>query len=167
MGKKLKLLPGKEIEFETKFTNFEDCATAFAHSRRSSVSVAMMDKKNRIVSRSSKVSSFVDSREMHYWLQHYQPLGEELRSHPGLDVIPVYIFDLLHPNTGVFEQYKSHLAMSDMVLAIATPLGKYAVGAHCGNSPMHIDTKKNARAIMAGLLETVFGVIPTHVQYRN
>ncbi|GAM25077.1 hypothetical protein SAMD00019534_082520 [Acytostelium subglobosum LB1] len=155
--KSIKLLPDQSISFSKAEISLLDNIYA-AQAKQSSLRVHHSGTKG--------TQQYLDSADLHYWLQQHN-----LDFVPELDnrnsdsrVIPVFLFDISFKDLLLLDRMHQAVSFDDMVIAIQTQ-SQRPVDFTCGEQGnLSIDADDATRPVMAALLETIWGVLPTHLE---
>ena len=154
-------LPGQTVSFESTTQSFwqcEPCVAAYTHSLKSHTSNVMRNGLQTLV------HPYVDSAELHAWLQHY---AAEFKTTATADrVVPIFLFDLESTKLLLLDRFDSAHAYDDMVIAVQTKSRRALTDMACNSEPVRINPADVTRNVLAATLQTTFGVSPTHERWE-
>uniref|UniRef100_A0A7S4KJU0 DUF7906 domain-containing protein n=1 Tax=Paramoeba aestuarina TaxID=180227 RepID=A0A7S4KJU0_9EUKA len=111
----------------------------------------------------TKTFSFLDSRKVHHWINHWESLnGQSEEEQKGKRVIPIYLFDFSFHDVVLLDRANQAVAFPDMVVAIQTQAPSHLSEFYCSSLPLPFAPHNASRAILAAILQTTWGVCPTH-----
>jgi len=173
----LPLFPNQEIHFKKSELSLVDnniCAAIYTNSLSTHTSTVV---RSTIA---SQVHQYLDSKEVHFWLNKYQtelfemieekgkPFGGHsaepatVSQHQEEVVLPIYIFDVSWKEVLLLDRHHQAVSFPDMVVAVQTTSSKIAYDLICKYYRVTVDGRDASRAVLASTLETVWGVSPTH-----
>jgi hypothetical protein len=115
------------------------------------------------------VSEYLDSKRMR---QVLSDSSEEMHRVAGIHdnyehdkVVPVYVFDLDYDKLLLLDRYHQAVAFRDMVVAVRTRSSQTVSDYSCNGRHVITMTRNLERPIISSVLQTMFGVSPTHQSY--
>jgi hypothetical protein len=139
-----------------------DCVAAFSHALATKVE-ALKQNGSTVVTH-----QYLDSTELHHWLAQFRESFElhalpELNQPPFMTqfTLPIFLFDLLGYRSLLLDDSKQAVSFEDMVIAIRTPFSWKAAGFQCTGNKPEFDTSDVTRPVLASLLESLYGLLPT------
>eukprot|EP00300_Choanocystis_sp_HF-7_P002301 c11771_g1_i1.p1 GENE.c11771_g1_i1~~c11771_g1_i1.p1 ORF type:complete len:735 (-),score=165.05 c11771_g1_i1:88-2292(-) len=157
-------MAGQSISFartEVSFGECDLCALAFRQSVRTHSSNVLHSNGLR-----TQIHPYLDSKELHFWLQHYAREFWEVLPEKEFDgatiTIPVFVFSTSSPKLLLLDRFHQAVSFDDMVVAIQTHAGTTVLDLSCNDKPVRFDASDATRAVLGALLQTGWGVAPTH-----
>ncbi|KAK6913225.1 hypothetical protein RJ641_022826 [Dillenia turbinata] len=157
------LLGDQSLNFKTYEVKYGDCpicSFAISRSVSSYTSRFLFDNYTLIV------SEYLDSRRMH---QILSDSADEFRRVAGLPednfgrVLPVYVFDLDYNTQLLLDRYHQSVAFRYMIVAVRTKSTQTVSDYSCNGRHMFIQTRKLERPLVGSILQSMWGVSPTHL----
>ncbi|KAJ7570454.1 hypothetical protein O6H91_01G120500 [Diphasiastrum complanatum] len=155
----------QSVRFKRYSINVQKCAVCAAVLARSTKSFASRILMERY---SLFMSEYIDSKQLYYLLTQNQ---KEIADLAGIDsyglfrTVPVYVFDLPKERNLLLDRLHQAIAFKDSVIAIRT-VGSYMIGDfHCNGRPITRRARDLERPIVGALLQTIWGVSPTHLTW--
>eukprot|EP01132_Coremiostelium_polycephalum_P007593 gene7593-9337_t len=112
------------------------------------------------------VQQYLDSKELHLWFKkHLLKLVPE-RKNKGKGevepyVVPIFLFDISYKDILLLDRAYQAVPFQDMVIAIQTQSDHIRVDFKCDRQ-LYIDSTDSTRPVLASLLQTIWGITPTH-----
>ncbi|KAI3974180.1 hypothetical protein MKX01_033431 [Papaver californicum] len=160
------LLGGQSLKFKTYDVSFKDCPLctyAIAASTNSFTSRFLFENYTLIA------SEYLDSKRLH---QILSDSVDELRKAAGIPeedysshVLPVYVFDLEYNRLMMLDRYHQSIAFKDMVIAVRTKNTQTVSDYSCNGRHVMTQTRKLERPIVGSILQSMWGVSPTHLKW--
>ncbi|KAK6928296.1 hypothetical protein RJ641_006887 [Dillenia turbinata] len=157
------LLGDQSLNFKTYEVKYGDCpicSFAISRSISSYTSRFLFDNYTLIV------SEYLDSKRLH---QILSDSADEFRRVAGLPednfgrVLPVYVFDLDYNSQLLLDRYHQSVAFRDMVVAVRTKSTQTVSDYSCNGRHMFIQTRELERPLVGSILQSMWGVSPTHL----
>lgn len=158
------LFGNQSLEFKRYSVRYEECSIcSFAVSRsiNSYTSRFLFDNYTLIV------SEYLDSKRLH---QILSDSAEEFRRVAGLPeeelgsrVLPIYVFDLDYNTILLLDRYHQSVAFKDMVIAVRTKTAQTVSDYSCNGRHVFTRTRELERPLVGSLLQSMWGVSPTHL----
>lgn len=169
-GKDQVLLPGQTLKFQTyslQFSSCPLCVSAFTRSLKSSTSRILFDQYALFV------SEYLDSSQLHALLSDY---SEDIAVQAGVQervprevqprIVPVYVFDIDSDRQLSLDRYHQVMPFKDMVIAVRTKALQHMMSDYsCNGRPTLTFIRELDRPLVAALLQTLWGVSPTHLTW--
>lgn len=114
------------------------------------------------------VSDYLDSKQLHWALRHskHELFTKALISHSSAArVVPVYVFDLDQDRNLLLDRYHQAIAFRDMVIAVRTRSSQGVSDYTCNGRHVLLQSRQLERPIVGALLQTLWGVTPTHLRW--
>ena len=112
----------------------------------------------------TETSSYLDSRKLHYWINQWESQngqnGDNIKD--GRRVIPIYLFDFSYNDVILLDRLNQAVAFPDMVIAIQTQTRSHLSDFYCSSFPLPFTPHNASRSILSAILQTAWGVCPTH-----
>ncbi|KAK9272899.1 hypothetical protein L1049_003278 [Liquidambar formosana] len=159
------LLRDQSLSFRTYEVSFAECpicSFAISRSINSYTSRFLFDNYTLIV------SEYLDSKRLHQILLES---AEEFRKVAGFPeeefgrVLPVYVFDLDYNTLLLLDRYHQSVAFKDMVIAVRTKNTQTVSDYSCNGRPVFTQTRELERPLIGSILQTMWGVSPTHLSW--
>ncbi|KQK17867.1 uncharacterized protein LOC100821666 [Brachypodium distachyon] len=157
------LYDGQSLKFDrhsVKYSECPICSFTIARSTHSFTSRFLFDNYTLIV------SEYLDSKRMR---QVLSDSSEEMHRVAGVHddgdydkVVPVYVFDLDYDKLLMLDRYHQAVAFRDMVVAVRTRSSQTVSDYSCNGRHVITMTRNLERPIISSVLQTMFGVSPTH-----
>ncbi|KAL2898577.1 Large tegument protein deneddylase [Bienertia sinuspersici] len=151
--------------YKIKFRDCGLCSFAISKSISSYTSRFLFDNYTMIV------SEYVDSKKLH---QILSDSADEFKRLAGVHeeddfkrVIPVYVFDLDLTNLLMLDRFHQSVAFKDMVVAIRTKNTQTVSDYTCNGRHVFTQTRELERPIIGSILQSMWGVSPTHLQWSS
>ncbi|XP_047074174.1 uncharacterized protein LOC124683767 [Lolium rigidum] len=155
---------GQSLKFDfhsVKYSECPICSFVVARSTHSFTSRFLFDNYTMIV------SEYLDSKRMRHVLSDS---SEEMHRVAGVHdnddghdkVVPVYVFDLDYDKLLLLDRYHQAVAFRDMVVAVRTRSSQTVSDYSCNGRHVITMTRNLERPIIGSVLQTMFGVSPTH-----
>ncbi|CAJ1946917.1 unnamed protein product [Sphenostylis stenocarpa] len=148
--------------YEIRFSECPICSFAIARSTNSYTSRFLFDNYTLLV------SEYLDSKRLHRILSDS---GDELRKLAGVPeedfsrIVPVYVFDLDYTSLLLLDRYHQSVAFKDMVIAVRTRNTQTVSDYSCNGRNVFMQTRKLERPIIGSILQSMWGVSPTHLNW--
>lgn len=121
---------------------------------------------------------YLSSAEMADWLEHYDTWShwEQQPSHTSAAasdkeepdrVVTIFVFDLNTDELLLLDRHHQAVAYGDIIVAVQTQAPLATVDFSCNGRPVKFDPKDANREVIAALLQTVWGVTPTHLRWNS
>jgi hypothetical protein len=161
-------LAGQRVEVLTQRINFFDCelcVLAYTHSLNSHTSNVLSNGLR------TQVHQYLDSSEMRDWLEHFETnfwtLAETTTRSTKLRrsdvrVVNAFVYELKTREILLLDRFHQAVAFKDMVIAVKTQAPSAVVDYSCNGKSVQFSPQSPERAVLAALLQTVWGVSPTH-----
>ncbi|ERN03812.1 uncharacterized protein LOC18431963 [Amborella trichopoda] len=160
------LLGQQELKFrrsELKFPDCPICNYAILRSMNSYTSRFLFDNYTLIV------SEYLDSKRLHSLLsesaQNLKKLAGISDDELGGRILPVYVFDLELDRTLLLDRFHQAVAFKDMVIAVRTRSSQSVTDYSCNGRHVITQIRELERPIVGSLLQTLWGVSPTHLSW--
>ncbi|OVA13304.1 hypothetical protein BVC80_285g15 [Macleaya cordata] len=160
------LFGDQSLSFKTYDVSVKDCpicSYAISSSTNSYTSRFLFENYTLIV------SEYFDSKRLH---QILLDSAEELRKSAGIpeenysnNVLPVYVFDLDYSRLLLLDRYHQSIAFKDMVIAVRTKNTQTVSDYSCNGRHVMTQTRKLERPIVGSILQSMWGVSPTHLSW--
>uniref|UniRef100_A0ACD5UGE1 Uncharacterized protein n=1 Tax=Avena sativa TaxID=4498 RepID=A0ACD5UGE1_AVESA len=154
---------GQSLKFDfhsVKYSECPICSFVIARSTHSFTSRFLFENYTMIV------SEYLDSKRMR---QVLSDSSEEMHRVAGVQdndeydkVVPVYVFDLDYDKLLMLDRYHQAVAFRDMVVAVRTRSSQTVSDYSCNGRHVITMTRNLERPIISSVLQTMFGVSPTH-----
>uniref|UniRef100_A0A453SBW0 DUF7906 domain-containing protein n=1 Tax=Aegilops tauschii subsp. strangulata TaxID=200361 RepID=A0A453SBW0_AEGTS len=154
---------GQSLKFDlhsVKYSECSICSFAIARSTHSFTSRFLFENYTMIV------SEYLDSKRMR---QVLSDSSDEMHHVAGIHdddehdkVVPVYVFDLDFDKLLLLDRYHQAVAFRDMVVAVRTRSSQTVSDYSCNGRHVITMTRNLDRPIIGSVLQTMFGVSPTH-----
>eukprot|EP00697_Spironema_sp_BW2_P015949 gnl/Spiro4/7009_TR3638_c0_g1_i1.p1 gnl/Spiro4/7009_TR3638_c0_g1~~gnl/Spiro4/7009_TR3638_c0_g1_i1.p1 ORF type:complete len:711 (+),score=187.76 gnl/Spiro4/7009_TR3638_c0_g1_i1:60-2135(+) len=146
------------------FVECELCVSALSHSSRSHTSNILAGGSSGL---RTVVHQYVDAAALHRWLRHFDTNAWGLTPHndTSVRVVPVFLYDLDSPNILLLDRFHQALPFDNMVLAIQTQVPSALLDFNCANVAVSMPTMDATRAVLAAILQTVWGVPPIYKKW--
>ncbi|KAL2898595.1 Catalase-peroxidase 1 [Bienertia sinuspersici] len=151
--------------YKIKFKDCGLCSFAISKSISSYTSRFLFDNYTMIV------SEYVDSKKLH---QILSDSADEFKRLAGVHeeddfkrVIPVYVFDLDLTTLLMLDRFHQSVAFKDMVVAIRTKNTQTVSDYTCNGRHVFTQTRELERPIIGSILQSMWGVSPTHLQWSS
>lgn len=154
---------GQSLKFDlhsVKYSECSICSFAIARSTHSFTSRFLFENYTMIV------SEYLDSKRMR---QVLSDSSDEMHRVAGIHdddehdkVVPVYVFDLDFDKLLLLDRYHQAVAFRDMVVAVRTRSSQTVSDYSCNGRHVITMTRNLDRPIISSVLQTMFGVSPTH-----
>lgn len=149
-----------------KLLECSECSAAFSRSIRTYTSRIHLESYGLFL------DEYLDSKELHQFLSEF---GEKLAQEGGLErpadgmtrVIPVYVWDLDAERQLLLDRFHQVMPFRDMVIAVRTIVSQAVVEYSCNGRQLLTSTRNLERPITGALLQSLFGVAPTHVTWSS
>eukprot|EP00850_Spirogloea_muscicola_P012412 SM000080S22927 [mRNA] locus=s80:167969:177407:- [translate_table: standard] len=163
-------LPGQRIAFKGHSLHFSACAfctAAYSRALKTS-SEGQLDEKGNL-----QTHDYLDSVELHDLLADFWP---EIKSSGHIDdplylraeipesgrVIPVFLFDFDGDYPLLLDHTEQAVAFDDMVIAVRTKPANVSTYFECNGKEVNMDVGDVTRPVLAAILQSGWGVSPTH-----
>ncbi|KAL3679211.1 hypothetical protein R1sor_022167 [Riccia sorocarpa] len=159
------LLPHQKLrfkEFSLKLKDCALCAAALARAHRTYTARVFLERYNLFV------EDYLDSKQLHEFLSEFGSELEEkmgIESEPTARVLPVYVLDVDSDRQLLLDRYHQVIPFRDMVIAVRSKAGQVVTEYSCNGRPMVAQTRMLERPIVGALLQSLFGVAPTHLTW--
>eukprot|EP00271_Cylindrocystis_brebissonii_P008195 TRINITY_DN22200_c0_g1_i1.p1 TRINITY_DN22200_c0_g1~~TRINITY_DN22200_c0_g1_i1.p1 ORF type:complete len:711 (+),score=101.73 TRINITY_DN22200_c0_g1_i1:274-2406(+) len=169
------LLPGQTVLFKTHKLLMEKCplcAAAYARALRG------RSAKTLPTGQVLAVKEHLDSETMHhllaeFWYDIKAAAGvedapffkEDVYSTKGGRVIPMFLFDMDTTEPVLLDGGEQAVAYDDMVVAVRTQAKTVRQPFQCHGEPVEADLRQVTRPLLAALLQTGWGVTPSHLTW--
>ncbi|CAM6102131.1 unnamed protein product [Calypogeia fissa] len=159
------LLPKQSLKFKyfnLKFTDCPLCAAALARAQKAFTSRVFLERYSLFV------DDYLDSRELHEFLSNFGPdLAEQMKINAGpmARVLPVFILDVDSERQLLLDHYHQVIPFNDMVIAVRSKAPQVVTEYSCNGRPMVAQTRLLERPVVGALLQTLWGVAPSHVTW--
>ncbi|KAF0904116.1 hypothetical protein E2562_031839 [Oryza meyeriana var. granulata] len=154
---------GQSLKFDLHRIRYSDCpicSFAVARSTTSFTSRFLFDNYTLIV------SEYLDSKRIRQVLSDsLEELHRVAGVHDNDDydkVVPVFVFDLDYDKLLLLDRYHQAMAFGDMVIAVRTRSSQTVSDYSCNGRHVITMTKNLDRPIIASVLQSMWGVSPTH-----
>jgi hypothetical protein len=149
-----------------KLSECTECSAAFSRALRTYTSRIHLESYGLFL------DEYLDSKELHSFLSQF---GEELAQEGGLRrpeshatrVLPVYVWDLDTDRQLLLDRFHQVMPFRDMVIAVRTVVAQAVIEYSCNGQQLLVSTRHLERPIVGGLLQSLFGVTPTHVTWSS
>ncbi|KAL6045728.1 DUF4261 domain-containing protein [Balamuthia mandrillaris] len=156
------LLQGQQLLFSKSDLSLLDnslCASLYVNSIKTHTSTVVRDNVR------AKVHQYLDSKELHHWLSKYRKsLFETLRVNSE-NVFPVFLFDVSYTDILLLDRYYQAVSFPDMIIAVQTPSPRLTFDYACDGQEISLDPRDASRPVLATLLQSIWGVSPTHISW--
>ncbi|KAK7271742.1 hypothetical protein RJT34_27889 [Clitoria ternatea] len=160
------LLLGDQIlsfkSYEIRYSECPICAFAVSRSINSYTSRFLFDNYTLIV------SEYLDSKRLHQILSDSADELRKLANVPEEEfgrVVPVYVFDLDYTSLLLLDRYHQSVAFKDMVIVVRTKNTQTVSDYSCNGRHVFTQTRELERPIVGSILQTMWGVSPTHMSW--
>ncbi|XP_065829789.1 uncharacterized protein [Oscarella lobularis] len=150
------------------FFSCSHCVAAYSHALKTQL--AKHDTRKSSVT----LTNYLDSKELHYWLQKFRSEFEvknvpidDLSAFETHNAVPVYLFSLQSFESLLLDGNKQAVAFDDMVIAVQTKKLEYPCATSCVNGKFQMASGDMTRPIAAALLTTLYGILPSHFVMRH
>ncbi|XP_047334055.1 uncharacterized protein LOC124937780 [Impatiens glandulifera] len=146
--------------YDILYTDCSICSFAISRATTSYTSRFLFDNYTLIV------SEYLDSKRLH---QILSDSNDELRRIAGFPedelgrVLPVYVFDLDLNTILMLDRYHQSVSFKDMVIAVRTKNTQTVSDYSCNGRNMFIQTRDLERPLVGSILQSMWGVSPTHL----
>lgn len=155
----------QELKFRVNSVNIDDCAVcSFALSKSlSSYTSRFLFENYTLI-----VSEYMDSKSLRHILSSSI---DEIHKAAGIDdetfdkVLPVYVFDLDYDKLLLLDRFHQAVAFKDMVVAVRTKVSQTVSDYTCNGRHVITQTRNLDRSIVASILQSMWGVSPTHLTW--
>ncbi|KAL2613662.1 hypothetical protein R1flu_025354 [Riccia fluitans] len=159
------LLPQQKLRF--KYFNLQSkncalCAAALARAHRTYTARIFLKGYSLFV------DDYLDSKHLHEFLSEFGSELEEkmgIESEPSAHVLPVYVLDVDSDRQLLLDRYHQVIPFRDMVIAVRSKAGQVVTEYSCNGRPMVAQTRMLERPIVGALLQSLWGVAPTHLTW--
>lgn len=152
----------KMNSYSLKYSECTICSFAIAKSMNSYTSRFLFENYTLIV------SEYLDSKHLH---QALADSADEIHREAGISddeygkVLPVYVFDLDHDKVILLDRFHQAVAFKDMVIAVRTRSSQTVSDYTCNGRHVITQTRNLNRAIVGSVLQSMWGVAPTHLTW--
>ncbi|BBN17816.1 hypothetical protein MPTK1_7g17090 [Marchantia polymorpha subsp. ruderalis] len=159
------LLPQQKLRFKyfnLKFATCPICAAALARAHRTFTARVFLERYSLFV------DDYLDSKQLHEFLSEFGAELEEkmqIDAEPSAHVLPVYILDVDSDRQLLLDRYHQVIPFRDMVIAVRSKQAQVVTEYSCNGRPMVAQTRMLERPIVGALLQTLWGVAPTHLTW--
>jgi len=165
-------LAGQSVSVETHFLSFEDCdlcVAAFSHALRTHPAGDVLKDGLK-----TSVSQYLDASDLHEWLGRFDlrvwrlnAAAAEGRGAKGSTVrsVTAFVYDLQTEELLLLDKSSQAVSFPDMVVGVQTRAAAAELDFSCDQRSMALDPADATRAVTAGLLQSVWGVAPTHTYW--
>ncbi|GJP47219.1 hypothetical protein CLOM_g6435 [Closterium sp. NIES-68] len=178
------VLAGQQVRFKEvvlSLAHCSFCSTALHRAMRSGLFEATTASTGAAPSSAAgmpggtEVWRHVDSEDLHHYLSEFWPEITDLAGMPNPDYVerndpnphagrffPVFLFDLHTAEPLLLDGRHRALAYDDMVLAVRTKAPPMLAEYRCEGELVPMDPSNVTRAVLSAILQTAWGVAPTH-----
>ncbi|EPS64700.1 hypothetical protein M569_10078, partial [Genlisea aurea] len=152
------------MKYEIDFSHCSICSYAVSRSTTSYTSRYLFDNYTLIV------SEYLDSKRLHQSISESVEEFRKVGNLPEVEfgrVIPVYIFDLDLSSVLLLDRYHQTVAFKDMVIAVRTLSSQTVSDYSCNGNHVFTTLRQLERPIVGSILQTMWGVSPTHVVWSS
>ncbi|KAI0524078.1 hypothetical protein KFK09_003442 [Dendrobium nobile] len=152
----------KMNSYSVKYSECTICSFAIAKSTNSYTSRFLFENYTLIV------SEYLDSKHLH---QVLADSVDEIHREAGVSddeygkVLPVYVFDLDYDKFILLDRFHQAVAFKDMVIAVRTRSAQTVSDYSCNGRHVVTHTRSLNRAIVGSVLQSMWGVAPTHITW--
>lgn len=160
------LLSEQKLKFKkysVQFSACPACVAAVYRSTRSYTSRFLFDNYTLLV------SEYLDSKALH---QSLKQVHDDLATIAGIGpddtygkTVPVYVLDLGHDRPLLLDRFHQAIAFRDMVVAVRSRSSQTVSDYNCNGRHVITQTRNLERPIVGALLQTMWGVAPTHLSW--
>ncbi|KAK8935360.1 hypothetical protein KSP39_PZI013124 [Platanthera zijinensis] len=148
--------------YSLKYSECPICSFAIAKSMNSYTSRFLFENYTLIV------SEYLDSKHLRQVLsgsedEIYRALG--ISDDVYGKVLPVYVFDMDFSKVILLDRFHQAVAFRDMVVAVRTMSGQSVSDYSCNGRHVITQTRNLDRAIVGSVLQSMWGVAPTHLTW--
>lgn len=167
------LLPKQEIVFATSALPLARCAfCAAAYSR----ALRTYTRGELGPGGALRAGQYLDSEELHHLFTEFWPeikAAAEIQDAPFLQpgaaapgrMIPIFLLDIDGEQPVLLDRTEQAVAYHDMVIAVRTRGANFSSGFMCNGEDIEVDPSDVTRPVLAALLESGWGVSPTHMSW--
>jgi len=160
------LFSHQNLKFQHAIVSLADCplcSAALSRAMRTYTARILLEKYSLFL------DYYLDSKTLHHFLSDF---GNELAEHAGIKhpgattrVIPVYVWDLDSERQLLLDRFHQVMPFRDMVIAVRTAMKQAVIEYSCNGRQLLVPTRELERPIIGGLLQTLFGIAPTHLTW--
>jgi hypothetical protein len=110
-------------------------------------------------------SVYLDENEMFKWLSSYAQQLHSENQNEDILVVPIFLFQLYEQDAIFFANGVQATEVNGVIFAIQTNALPKRVDFQCSGPQVSIDPTDAMPAIFASVLQSVWGVCPTHLDY--
>ncbi|CAN6455712.1 unnamed protein product [Victoria cruziana] len=151
-------------KYELKLSSCAICSFAVSKAMNSYTSRFLFENYTLIV------NEYLDSKGLHDIMLRS---GEEMKRSAGVPpvdeelgrIVPVYVFDLEFDKLLLLDRYHQAVAFKDMVIAVRTRGSQSVSDYSCNGRHVIVQARELERAIVGSILQSMWGVSPTHVTW--
>jgi len=175
-------MQGQTLSYNRSVVQLNDCKfclAAYAAAMRSHTSTVLRGTLK------TQVHEYLDSKELHKQLLTFLNKGQlgfardmgitgwrsgaydEEVSYMDEWTVPVFVFDLQDENLILLDRFNQATSFPEMVVAVQTNSVAAAVDFQCTDEMVTMNPSDASRATLAALLQTVWGVAPTHEHFSG
>lgn len=154
----------KVKSYSVKYSECTICSFAIVKSMNSYTSRFLFENYTLIV------SEYLDSKHLH---QVLADSVDEIHREAGVSddelgkVLPVYVFDLDYNKVILLDRFHQAVAFKDMVIAVRTMSSQTVSDYSCNGRHVITQTRNLNRAIVSSVLQSMWGVTPTHLTWNK
>ncbi|MCE3214715.1 hypothetical protein HAX54_053123 [Datura stramonium] len=148
-------------KYEVNLAECSICSFAISRAATSYTSRYLFDNYTLIV------SEYLDSKRLHQTLSESADEFRRIAKLPEEDfggrILPVYVFDLDVSSILLLDRYHQSVAFKDMVIAVRTKSTQTVSDYSCNGRHVFTQTRELERPIVGSILQSMWGVSPTHL----
>jgi len=151
-------------KYTIKFAECELCVAAYTHSLKSHTSNVLSEGLR------TQVHQYLDSVELVDWLEHFENAfwgikAAAAKEHAGasVQVVTAFVYDLSTKDVLLLDRFHQAIYSKDLIVAVQTQAVAAIVDYSCDDHAVQFNPRDASRAVLAAVLQGLYGVAPTHV----
>eukprot|EP01117_Protostelium_nocturnum_P005197 TRINITY_DN1890_c1_g1_i1.p1 TRINITY_DN1890_c1_g1~~TRINITY_DN1890_c1_g1_i1.p1 ORF type:complete len:674 (+),score=232.56 TRINITY_DN1890_c1_g1_i1:360-2381(+) len=151
---------GEEFKFQYKETHIPLKDSYFAD--------LILKYSTKTTTHSGREEFYLDSEELSHWIRNFWKKFESYQPEETFfNTIPIFLFDLSSDKFGLIDQSYQSVSFPDMVVAFQSLHSDFNTEYSCDGNDIRVDISDATRSVFASMLETTFGITPSHLKWNS